>query len=354
MDLRSLSAGLCLLFFMPSAGIAKESYKRYYELVNRAEAEFVSHRDRQCFPYYDSAFASFEPFVKDPYVAAEIAVYLGDTTAMFHYLDICFKNGLPLSSVRSAPIFRKIDRTSLYPSVCKLYNKDKDRKKIDIAAERAIWLYCYRSDSLKLRLGRDPQLRQAWFAEENAFREYLFKEYLSKGRFPGERIIGVATDSMYQANLQYFHRPDVYSGMGFAQSGDDYKQDYDLLSKYALSVLIHSKCSFPKYHDQLWQAVLNGDLQPKEYAILEVTSVLWNQHNDNAWDDCNVTRKDLYYHILGDEQRGGIESEAALRTIEHNRQQIYLQSYEVDMAKKALQQQTGIWFFYDFADRPRG
>jgi len=344
---------LLLLSFMPSFLHAKGNYGRYYELINRAEATFVNHQDNACFKYYDSAFSLYDPFVKDPYIAAEIAYYLKDTTTMLHYLDLCFKNGLPLSSVPSAPIFRHIDQSDLYASISKLYTKDKGIKQTDAEAQRRIWLFCYESDSLKLKMGRDPLIRQQWFGEENVFREYLFREYLSKGLFPGERIIGIATDSMYNANLAYFHRPDLYAGIGFGTK-DAYKQDYDLSSKYALPVLLHSRCSFPKYREQLWQAVINGYLQPKEYAILEVTSTLWNQHHDNAWDDCNASERDLYYYILPEEERKSGFSEQVIDTIEQHRQAIYLQSYKIDKAKKQLQEQTGIWFFYDFTDRPRG
>ncbi|KAA5532512.1 hypothetical protein F0919_17160 [Taibaiella lutea] len=342
-----------LLLFISHLSNAKGNYNHYYEIINRAETEFVNHGNRECFKYYDSAFSIFdEPFVKDAYIAAEIACYLKDTMAMFHYFDICFKNGLPLSSIRSAPILRYINKTDFYPSICALYDKDKNIKKTDIAAQRTIWLFCYESDSIKLKIGRDSLIRQQWFKEENGFREYIFKQYLSKGLFPGERIIGIATDSMYEANLRYFHKKDLYGSIGFV-TDDEYKQDYDLLSKYALSVFIHSKCSFWKYKEQLWQAVLNGYLQPKEYAILEVTSTLWNQHNENSWDDCNISKKDLYYYILPDELRKGVVSDQSIDIIEQNRQKIYLQSYKIDEAKKQLQQQTGIWFFYDFIDRPR-
>ena len=57
---------------------------------------------------------------------------------------------------------------------------------------------------------------------------------------------------------------------------------------YKPPVLLHSNCSFPKFHPFLLKAVENGYLQPSEYALLKETSILWNQDSKNTWDDCTV------------------------------------------------------------------
>lgn len=343
---------LCLL----CNGRAFADYARYYQLINKAEETFVMTKDKNCFRYYDSAFQQYSsPYLKDAYIAAEIAFYLKDTTKVLHYLGIGFRNGLPLSSVRSAPILRHINQGPFYPKIVALYETNKPYVKTDYQAQNDIWLWCYESDSIKSRVGHDAEKRRQFFAYENQFREYLYKNYLSKDIFPNERIIGVATDSLYQAYLALHHKQDIYAGLGMTTEdagGDAFKTDYELLAKYSLSVMIHSKCSYWKYRSHLWNAVLNGYMQPKEYALLHLTSTIWNQHNENDWDDCTVERQPHYYYILSDEWRAGDFSDTTMVQIEKNRADIYLQRYSVDVQKKQLQDATGIWFFYDFVDRP--
>lgn len=48
-------------------------YTAYYDLINTAERKFIAHRDSSCYVEYDLAFAQFRPYVKDPYIAAQIA-----------------------------------------------------------------------------------------------------------------------------------------------------------------------------------------------------------------------------------------------------------------------------------------
>lgn len=351
----------CLLALKLSA---TADYRTYYRLVNTAEETFVNKRDKSCLAYYDSAFSACKkPYVKDVYIAAQICYYLGDTALFLDYMGLAFQNGLPLSSTRSAPILRKIDHSPLYPKIAALYARYKNQPKPDLALREAVLKKCFESDSIKAGMGRDKVKIQAFYNSENAFRDYLFEACLSKGIFPNEHLIGIATDTMYQAFLKRNHKKDPYEAFyasgpfaGAAGSENDSRTDYELLSKYALSVLIHSKCSFWKYREQLWQAVLSGYMQPKEYGLLHETSVAWNQDGFNSWDDCIISRQEVYYNILGYDPRSASQtfggSEAQLKTVEANRRAICMQKYSVDQQKKKIQAEMGLWFFYDFLDRP--
>lgn len=351
----------CLLALKLSA---TADYRTYYRLVNVAEETFVNKRDKSCLAYYDSAFSACKkPYVKDIYIAAQICYYLGDTSLFLNYTGMAFKNGLPLSSIRSAPILRNIDHSVLYPKIKALYARYNDLPKPDLALREEVLKKCYESDSIKMGMGRDQAKIQAFYNSENAFRDYLFESCLSKGIFPNEHLVGIATDTMYQAFLKRNRKKDLYgafyaSGPFASATGseNDSKTDYELLSKYALSVLIHSKCAFWKYRKQLWQAVLNGYMQPKEYGLLHETSVAWNQDGFNSWDNCSISRQQVYYNILGYDPRRASqtfgESAEQLKTVEANRRAICMQKYSVDLQKKKLQAETGLWFFYDFLDRP--
>jgi hypothetical protein len=71
---------------------AQKNYLGYYDLVNKAEEEFVvSNNKAECYKLYDKAFADYErPFAKDFFIASEIAYFNGDTIRFLTYIKKCF------------------------------------------------------------------------------------------------------------------------------------------------------------------------------------------------------------------------------------------------------------------------
>ena len=112
-----------LLLFASNSFSQKKTYIEYYNLVNKAEEEFVMKMDSSCYKYYDVAFAKNKPFLKDPYIAAQIALYLNDTLRFKHYLSIAFKNGMPLKSVAASKFIRERYYPQLYKTVNCLYKQ---------------------------------------------------------------------------------------------------------------------------------------------------------------------------------------------------------------------------------------
>lgn len=82
-----LSLSLLLSVALKATGNA--SYLGYYDLINAAEEAYVINKDTTaCFADYDKAFSSVSrPFIKDYYIAAEIACHSGSRGRMLRYLD---------------------------------------------------------------------------------------------------------------------------------------------------------------------------------------------------------------------------------------------------------------------------
>jgi hypothetical protein len=345
---------LVFLLFLCQSALA--DYTNYYRLINKAEEEFILKKNTDCFRYYDSAFASYKkPFVKDAYVAAQIAYHLNKPTLFLKYLDQAFKNGMPLSAVPSAPILRKITALPIYKDIKQHYEQYKNAFKPDLKTREQVLKYCFDSDSIKLGMGLDSTKIRAFYAVENTFREYLHKNYLAKGLFPNEHLIGIATDTMYKNFMLRNKKKDPYEGMnpfGNIAPEDLDKMEYDLVSKFALSVLIHSRCSYWKFKDGLWQAVLAGYFHPKEYGMLHEMSITWNQNTFNTWDNCDIKRQRVYYNLLGyspvQKEQTFVRPEEDLKIVEANRQERLMQKYSVDQLKKKAEQETGIRFFFGF------
>ena len=72
------------------SGLNAQRYTDYYNLINQAEEKFVTERDTSCYPYFDLAFDQFDPFLKDLYIASQIALSLEDTSKFYSYLAYLF------------------------------------------------------------------------------------------------------------------------------------------------------------------------------------------------------------------------------------------------------------------------
>ncbi len=340
------------------------NYSRYYQLINKAEETFIMNKDKMCFIYYDTAFKQYsKPYVKDTYIAAQIALYLKDTNLFYKYISLAFKNGMPLSAVTSAPFLRSAGKMPIYAKIKELYFKNGTQFKLDFMARETILKKCFEGDSLKSIMGTDSSKIREFYTSENKFREYLFENYLMKGTFPNEHIIGIATDTMYNSFLKRNNKRNPFESMSLSMNGASglkidieaiEKMEYDLVSKFSLSVLLHSRCSFTKFKEQLWEAVLNGYFHPKEYAMLHEMSKVWNQNSFNEWDNCQTIHQAVYYNILGNnpmsQNHSFVTESSKIEIVEKNRKELYLQKFSIDVLKKKFQKETGLRFFFGFMD----
>lgn len=250
-----------ILFFITFHGnIVSAQQMSYYEHMNRAEELFVLNHDPSCFKEFKKAFhTKARYFAKDAYIAAQIALYLKDDQKVLLYLKQAFELGLPFTALTSAPIFQRIETNSIYPKIVQVYQSCQ-KPTFDTVARDKIYDQCFRSDSLKFYMGRDSKKIEEFERYEQSFRDYLKQEFLSKGVFPNENLIGIATDSIYEDFMYRFGHVDPYAAAekNLFGSGNSIPVEYGLVSKYAYSVLLHSSCSFPNYQKLLYEAMLNG------------------------------------------------------------------------------------------------
>ena len=145
--MKKFKLSLLILFALISSLSKSQDYSLYYDLINEAEERFVEDRDSSCYAKFDQAFESFEPFLKDPYIAAQIALHLGDTNRFYHYLTICFQNGMPITALNSSPLISNsiIDREI----ISEIFDKTYNAKQVDTKTMEDICLKCYQSDSIK-------------------------------------------------------------------------------------------------------------------------------------------------------------------------------------------------------------
>jgi hypothetical protein len=345
---------LVLVFLLSTFSISSkaENYTAYYQLINTAEETFVLKKDKSCFIYYDKAFKKYKPFLKDPFIASQIALYLGDTLKFYEYLTIGFKNGLPLTSLNVSFLINQVNNHHLQKKIQALFEKEYQPKHIDEHVIDKICLMCYQSDSIKVNIGG----RHAeFFKNENDTRRYILDSFLIKGKFPNERLLGVTTNQMYLDFYKKFNRKDVYAGFS-GLTNDIPPEEFELRLKCPYNIILHSKCFYSEHKQLFYQAMINGYIHPKEIGILEETAIIWHDNAEaNPTETCEKPAYKICYNIFGKDPRRKQQlfdnSERGLKKVEENRKKLYMQKYSIDQQKKLLEKNTGIKFFFDFQDR---
>lgn len=335
---------IATLAFIPSIHVFTQDFTNYYELINQAEERFVVERSSTCFELYDEAFKSYDPFLKDPYIASQIAIYFADTSRFLHYLEICFENAMPLSSVNASLIIRNANKGHLHEQIVDLHTRTFKPKTVNEQWDDAIYLFGYESDSIKTNHGVTAEFHE----REDAAREFLVERFLTYGMFPNERLLGISTAERDRTMSVKHHKMKLFEV--------DPEQDFELRLKCPFNIVLHSKCFYSEHRDLFMKAMLNGYVHPKEIGILEETTIMWND-NQNANDHCDPPLYQPQYNILGynplkhPAKQIFNASEEGLMVVERNRAQIHMQKYSVDVAKKEMQQSLGFKFFFDFIDR---
>lgn len=342
---------ILILLFSITIYCKAENYEKYYELINRAEEKFVLKKDRSCFIEYDIAFKRNKPFLKDPFIASQIAIYLGDTLKFYEYLKICFQNGMPITSVNASPIIKEINKNEIGRTILMLFDKFYNDKIIDVNTKDKICLMCYQSDSFKVKIGgRSIE----FYKNEDETRKYILDSFLVFGKFPNEQLLGITTDKTYTYFYEKFGRKSVYEDIIY-QKQKDYFEEFELRLKCPYNIILHSRCFYTEYKELFFKAMQNGFIHPKEIGILEETAIIWHQNHNNPTEKCKKVEYKICYNIFGKEPGLTFQifdnTENGLKIIEENRKKIFMQKYSVDQQKKAIEKETGIKFFFDFADR---
>lgn len=322
------------------------TYWTYYDLVNQAEAEFLDGNASQALHTYDKAFSLVDhPFTKDRVIAAQFALASRDTSRCLAELERAVDDGMTRAAVEQIPF---LNAALVEPRFARLFaQRPGTPVGVDPVVRDSVYMHFYREQKVKEVMGRDPVLRARMQAitEDNIV---AWGEHLKQGRFPGERMIGLHTeegfaDFLARYSLEPFRDalPPNIPGMVF---GAPIPEDVDLCNKTALVDFLHSPCVWLTYEEQLWTAVGNGHLHPKDHCAMEEWLVR-SRGNPNYLDTCPVVRKASYYNILFELTT---EDPVLLAEVEQARRTHHLQSFANDRRKRRLEKEQGMVLFFGF------
>jgi len=230
------TATFILLFICLTKDVAYcKDYLTYHAYINTAEKHLVNKEFDSCFYYYDKAFDEFEfVFVKDPFIAAEVALKQSDWNRLVKYLIKGAQNGLRTDCL-DIDVFDALKSLSIYATVhtdmdtaYEAYTK-KHRVNEALATD---WLQRYDLLLDAQQIGTSSELDSRITDDV----KYV-KEILKKSGFPAEKMLG-------PMNCE------------------------DMANYSAIAVLLSYDCWMAENHEALWEAVKRGELLPKEFAAM--------------------------------------------------------------------------------------
>ncbi len=325
---------------------ANGNYIKYYELINKAEKTFVSDTtSSKCLQIFESAFKDVRlPFASDVFKAVQISFFLKDTAYFFSFAKLAFERDLRLEEFKYAPILRDILSNQYYKDKLFLLEKNSSKQIYDHGLKDSINRRFYEEQTLKRVQDGEKQ-----FYQKEANNIDYFGEHIKEGKFPSDQLIGLFRQKEFEQFLLDNHLPHYHSDFEkqIANSPST-QQDDEMIGNYqAIFSFLHYPCGFIKYKEEIWKSVLNGYLQPKVFCLLEEWTVGYKARMESE-NLCSISEGSTIYLIW---KKQNASTEQDFSKIEANRKRMYVQELKVDNAKKNLEKQTGIKFFYGFLNK---
>lgn len=341
----------------------KTDYRTYYKAIIKAEKQYVNRQPANAFKTYDAIFkdsAHFTPFIYDVYNAAQFAFVKGDTVHFVKYITLAAKNGLTVVHFFKSPIFRPIICRTKDDSLMQILNaifKNANYSPIpfDKKVIKAYYEQQYNQDSLYFAIQQKGDRPERAFAEtENQFRIFLLNNFLVKGVFPSEKLLGLLPDSKQKLFQWDDDRPLVIPGNIWDVDTNVSKGLSLYNNRFAL--YLHNSCSFEKYGSYIWQAVLMGWLPPMQYALLEEACVFKSYGASVVElnvDSCQYPIEKSYFNILDmswypQEMQGYLKTKAGQNSVDSNRKSRFIRSLDTQKKMQDLQTEKKLKLFHGF------
>ena len=257
-----------LLVCFTSSAAGKIGYFEYHAQVNKAESlYFIANRPAAAFKVYDDLLSCYDfVFVRDFYVAAQIACTCNDRKRVSHYLDACFKNGLRLEQLGLSPVFKEYGFTvSADTALSALYERDRNQYLAHLnQGYRAKMYQLYSEDQID-KHGPNKSYRQSIQAH---MQEFL--DDIAVSGFPGAKLIGIDDATVRVKGLsfkQWYQKVCSVRGVAI----DEYHgngEDASLASCTFIPFLLHHPCAYEKIQPFIRQEIAKGNLHPRDVGLL--------------------------------------------------------------------------------------
>lgn len=343
--MKSFSVIIMLFLSCNIYGQERVNYIDYHKQIIVAEQQFL---------YYDNLNAAFEqykktfdkwdkPFAKDCFIALQLACMVSDTGRAIYFFQKCFEQGVEWNTVMVSPHVEVMFNSDLVykKRIQQLYDKCRPAylKTIDTAYRNIIVDMYEHEKRLRVKANAkdsDKQDMSEWMRVEDSNMYELIPMIKERG-FPGERRIGYA----------YYNQINDNNKQLTLQSGRaDLERIRIFLSSHVCVLFYHHRCGYQMLKDELLQAVKEGLLHPREYALVYEWSHAYfmSKHWDDDYHEykCESDNWSKRYNFYINPMYHSTD----IKLVNKHRIEIGIGSVNQDEKKRAYAKQNQLFLFF--------
>ncbi len=290
----------------------RNTYLVYHTYINAAEVYLTEEKVDSCLAYYDRAFREFDyAFVKDAYIAAQVAYKASDWTRVKQYLAKGARYGLTVDCLDQSPLLINVKALYSYKGIADtmLACNKLFRRNDSLAAE---WKERFENEQRTKNISFD-EYKQVVLA--NVAR---LKKLMRTTGYPGERTLGITNNCKELGNYHAFYS------------------------------LAHYDYAATEFFDDLWKAVKQGNLHPRDFAALCEFESLRIRSVPPLNKIFNPSFKKTPKQLSFNHTWFRDKSEATMTQAAANRAKYYLCSEETDKKKKSLESAEAYRFTFNY------
>lgn len=354
---------LILILFCIDAN-ANENYINYHKEIIVAERYFLIGEFKTSLEKYKSVFTTYKkPFAKDCLIAAQIACLSYDTVNARYFFEKGFEHGLNWGVLNRIDIIRNIliNSRAYEQSLRKLYEPARKKfiQSLDTTLRFRVLMMLHNDGYYKISVAQKYRNESAdtahWRTGDSLYAICLDKntlelqEIIKKRGYPGEHLIGLLDEGIDN------HNPDSVSVL------PNSTPVYITVSSVPSVMYYHNRYGYQLMRNELLEAVKNGELNPREYAMIQE----WSYNAIKDWDDyskryggnpqfkssrnfpaikvkCNIALRDCRYNLFID--RYYYTKDTAL--VDKCRKEIGMCSLLHDKNKKEFEKTHGLKLYF--------
>lgn len=335
---------LFILLLFSAATAHSADYIDYHKHIIVAEQQFLYYNTPSgAIKKYKEVFEKWErPFAKDCYIALQLACMMKDKENAIYFFEKCAETGVEWGTFMVSDYITDMLRdTDLSTKVADVYKTKRANylAGIDTAYQGVVYRMFRKENELR-RIAegegkRAHHLLSAWLRLEDSNMYALVKMIKKKG-FPGENRVG------------YYFYKQADDNNRKAPEKDKYPDTKIYLSSHVATMFFHHRCGYQLLKDELMEAVKQGELHPREYALIYEWShgYFMKPHWDDTFHvyDCRSgeweKKYNFYFRIRP------VFEHKDLNKVNKDRLEIGISTLDHDERKKKYAQENRLFLFF--------
>lgn len=250
--MRKIYLIVILILYWLSAS-AQLDYRNYHREIIRAEELLLQSEFKPCLDQYRITFEAYpKTFARDAFVAFQVACMVKDTVEISYYFEKSVSNGVTWEPIDYSDYFRKVVSAdqAYHERLEALYDVCRERYEQSINGKlREYILGLLKDDDDHRTTNQDSALNVRWFAVMDMNAKKI-DSIIQRNGFPGEHVTGIFNSEIERVI-----------------GSNEFPTGVQIMTVPS-RIFYHNPCAFQTVKNELLAAIKNGELTPKEYALL--------------------------------------------------------------------------------------